>query len=1050
MFPTGQGPILRRIASRPCAWTFALAFVATVALISDAAFAQPGNTTTPADKAPQGVRGARYPSLSADGEYLTFTYGGDIWVMPAQGGAARRITQHEAYDVCSRISPDGTTIAFTSNRGGGYDIYTVPFSGGIPERLTQDYGGDYLADWVDDDTLLMASVRDAEFRIYTVPTDFTTPTRLTRFAGMDPALSPDGRWLFVVEGATDPLQRRYSGSANWDIWRIDLEESERMPQRVTQTSNNEFDPIVTADGKWIYFRAEVNGVYNLYRLPTNAGPEIQAEQVTTFSGGGLMDAVNYSAANNTITFEYDFYLYWLNLDVEGATPEPFTIHIVEDERGDDTQTATVTSGASNADVSPDGNWIAFELNGDIWIMPSGGGEAQRVIGGPGAQEWPRFSPNGRYIAYQMATEGSYDIYAFDSQTRQTIQITNHPANEHFFDWAPDGSAIVFCSDRDGDKDIWLQQVNGGVDAIQLTDAPGPDDDPTFTADGKQIVFDSGRTGSQDIYVMNVDGSGVRQITANGAFNQVATVSPDGRFVVYESYAELAPGVQPSLMVVSINGGTTMLVVANARAPQYSPSGAELIYTSIGARGEEGLARLPAPKEIVSGSAIPVFAQMQSSRRESQAALFDEAWTAINNAFYDATFHGTDWEGVKRHYRSLVVASSTREEVVLLLNKMVGELAASHQGVYGSTAYSAARGANGQLGAELEVVKTERGMAMKIVSIMSGGPADRAWLRPGDHIFGVNGQRLVAGVNWYALMRDTVGETVQLLVSPGLDYAAGRQIVVTPVDNGALRQMKHQQWLANNARVTRDMSKGRIAYTHIPAMNQQSLAQFSQFITMIYDRADGLVIDIRGNGGGNIHRQLMDILFRQRFAYTTFRMQQKFFQPDVCWDKPVTIIIDKHSFSDAEVFPCIFQAVGRGKVVGEATSGSVIGTNDVTLSDGATRIRLTSTGYFLTDGDVNMEGTGCTPDIAVDLTWEDLESERDPQLEAAIQQVLAELEAGTGTGNGSGTGNSGEGGTGSSGNGSRDDSDEEGQAMPPPSNNPDPLPYEWLNWYVPVG
>jgi tricorn protease len=160
------------------------------------------------------------------------------------------------------------------------------------------------------------------------------------------------------------------------------------------------------------------------------------------------------------------------------------------------------------------------------------------------------------------------------------------------------------------------------------------------------------------------------------------------------------------------------------------------------------------------------------------------------------------------------------------------------------------------------------------------------------------------------------------------------------------------------------------------------------LTEAYDR-EGLVLDVRFNGGGRIHDELLGLLTRKVHVFETPRGGLKMTQPFGAFDRQMILLINGFSFSDAEIFPNGFRANGLGKLVGVPTGGGVIGTGDVTLLDGLTRFRVPRTGWQTLDGR-NLENWGVPPDIHVELTPADYLAGRDPQLERAVRELLKQL------------------------------------------------------------
>jgi tricorn protease len=188
----------------------------------------------------------------------------------------------------------------------------------------------------------------------------------------------------------------------------------------------------------------------------------------------------------------------------------------------------------------------------------------------------------------------------------------------------------------------------------------------------------------------------------------------------------------------------------------------------------------------------------------------------------------------------------------------------------------------------------------------------------------------------------------------------------------------------------EWSNGRIGYIHIQAMSQSELRKFErEFYAEVVGKKEALIIDVRFNGGGRIHDELLSILKRRLYALEQYRGTPLFTQPFQVWQKPTVVLINEFSASDAEIFPKAFRDLGLGKLVGVPTYGGVIGTYNVTLIDGTTFFRVPVTGWRTLDG-VNLENYGVKPDILVEHSPEDNANENDLQLKAAVDLLLKEL------------------------------------------------------------
>ena len=243
-------------------------------------------------------------------------------------------------------------------------------------------------------------------------------------------------------------------------------------------------------------------------------------------------------------------------------------------------------------------------------------------------------------------------------------------------------------------------------------------------------------------------------------------------------------------------------------------------------------------------------------------------------------------------------------------------------------------------------------------------------------------------DYYSTLQDKAGKTVELLVNgkPGKDGA--RTVKIRPISAMAWAELRESADIRRNRAMVDRMSNGRLAYIKIRAMDRPSLKEFERDLWGDAQNKQGLVLDIRGNGGGNTHDAILEALARRVYGYTQPRDGQRLTQPVRQWNRPIVLLINQDSYSDAEIFPAGFRSLKLGKIVGVPTPGYVIGTYSGRLVDG-TVFRLPSWGYFTADGK-NMENLGIPPDIYVENTPDDLAAGRDRQLESAVQALLQQI------------------------------------------------------------
>ncbi len=259
---------------------------------------------------------------------------------------------------------------------------------------------------------------------------------------------------------------------------------------------------------------------------------------------------------------------------------------------------------------------------------------------------------------------------------------------------------------------------------------------------------------------------------------------------------------------------------------------------------------------------------------------------------------------------------------------------------------------------------------------------------------VKGLEIGDTTNVFDLFVDTVGERTPLTVR-GVD-GNDRTVVVEPV--GSQRGLRYDEWVRQRRALTDQWSGGRLGYIHIQGMDIPSFEEFERMLFAAADGKEGLLVDVRSNGGGWTTDYLMAVLMVQRHAFTVPRGGDSSVKaypqsrlPLSAWTRPAVAICNEDSYSNAEIFSHAFKSLGRGPLVGSPTFGAVISTGGMRTLDGSL-VRLPGRGWFVAPTGLNMENNGAQPDVVV---WqppsEDASATGDTQLARAVQVLLANLE-----------------------------------------------------------
>ncbi len=384
---------------------------------------------------------------------------------------------------------------------------------------------------------------------------------------------------------------------------------------------------------------------------------------------------------------------------------------------------------------------------------------------------------------------------------------------------------------------------------------------------------------------------------------------------------------------------------------------------------------------------------REDRAQVRNAVARQTWRVLDRMFYDPGFHGHDWAASLEKWLPLAMAASSNEDYGEMMNWMLGEMNASHMGYY-SFGSSSARETDSVSMGMLGVLWDESfaGPGRRVAEVLAGTPASRSisQLAAGDVVLAVDGETYEVGDNWARLMSGKSGKETLLTVvnSTGEE----REVILRPttsINSALYRRFEDQA----RARVE-EASGGRLGYIHIESMSTGPLIDFERLLFDAGNGKDCLLIDVRENGGGWTTDMIMTMLTTRNHATTIPRGGGKGYPQGrrvfAAWEKPIVVLCNENSYSNAEIFSWAVKTLGRGKLVGKTTYGAVISTGGASLLDGSF-VRMPFRGWYVNDAaGTNMELNGCPPDYPVDNLPGDFVTGLDRQLEKAIEVGLGQL------------------------------------------------------------
>lgn len=370
--------------------------------------------------------------------------------------------------------------------------------------------------------------------------------------------------------------------------------------------------------------------------------------------------------------------------------------------------------------------------------------------------------------------------------------------------------------------------------------------------------------------------------------------------------------------------------------------------------------------------------------------FNEAWALVRRWFYDPKFHGIDWNKTVGQYSSLVHTVKTNEDFDDVINMMVGELNASHMGMY--TLFRGQRTKTGDIGLRFDA--SYKGLGLRVSYVRPKGPATRrqSRIRRGEILTRVNGRVLNENTNLYTFLNWHIGRPVYLTVKN--KQGKERLVTLRPVSRRKAFQQRYASWVRRRRALVRRWSGGLLGYAHIYSMGMSSLAKFERDLFAHAYGKKGLLLDVRNNGGGWTTDRVLTMFRPKPHAYTRWKGSKKgypaFRRSYYFWNRPVTLLSNQRSFSNAEIFSHAFRNLKLGTIVGMPTGGGVISTRWMRLMDGS-YFGVPLRGWWTLPGKVNMENNAAQPHIRVPMSPAAELKGKDPQLFKAVYVLLKQLE-----------------------------------------------------------
>lgn len=997
---------------------------------------------------------ATHPSISPDGSQIAFSWQGDIWTSPIEGGGARRLTVHQALDNFPRWTPDGKSIVFTSTRYGSSDIFSITADGGNLKRLTFD-GSSESGTMVSNDGKWIYGHTNAWGRsdIFRVSIDGGDLVRLTGHPmeiEYSPALAADGTTIFYVQGGSAGNWRNpyMAGSNTGEVMVGKLGTPISSAKKLTNDEFNDFNPMVAANGN-VIFISNRSGWPNLWSMrPDGSGLKRLTNHVD-----GTMRWASINAGGNKVAYEFASQIF--TFDVATAKSTLLSVDMPDDRPLNPILKATLTSGVSSASISPDGKKALIGLRGDIYLIPEKGGTTRRVVDSLALDSSPIFVDSQNF-AFETMRTGKSEIWTSDLagkvkplfadakdlhsgalspdgktwlMMRGDNEVVMAPASggelkvvstgpfqdsfqgTSYFAWSPDSKYFVVETPTQRASKVEIVEVATGKRILAAVPMRELSTQPQWLPNGKGIFFigqdgedqclfvvdlvdqdvtfseddldkiDSAAKKPEEGITVKIDTKGLldrARIIARDASGAIA--GPDGKTI----YANVAG----QFSAIPVNGGGI-----NAVAGITGPAGGFLgtnkkLYL---VQGSTFMGWNPA------GPPAPIrfAAEIKVDRQAEEMELFKQMWWALSRMYYNPAMNGKDWDRIKATYSRLVPTTTSRDDFYALMAEMVEELDSSHLGATAPPSVPPGIDSEvaGWFGTEWDWNAMVKGEYV-IGKVLDGTPADNSnsALMVGDKIVAINGTKLGGTTAASKLLVDTVGRKCSVeLVRGGKTMT----VEIKPTTAALRTALYYEDWIRWNRETVEKLSGGRLTYHHVQSMDEPSYQRFLRDIRTLTGDKQGVIFDVRFNGGGSTSHKILGVLSKKTWLYRTVRsapdmlMSENFFRGDSL-EMPSGLLTNQYSFSNAEILSEGFQTLKIGPVFGERTGGGVIGTGAYGLWDGG-MIRMPAIGCYTVNME-NLERNGRKPNFTVPFDANSWNMGRDPQIEKAVQEMLKRLPA----------------------------------------------------------
>jgi tricorn protease len=908
------------------------------------------------------------------------------------------------------FSPDGSKIAYNRTfrnfrtwkryKGGlAQDIWVYDLNNNTVKRITDFEGTDTTPMW-HQDKIYFVSDRDRTANIFCYDLKTEQTRKITEHADFDvkwPSLGPksivyeNGGYLYVLDLQTEkskkisvqipddkvlarpefvsakdqiydfgisPGGERAVFEARGEIFTIPAKKGNT--RNLTNTSGSrEKNPAWSPDGKWIAFMSDRTGEDELYVISQDG--KSKETRITT-DGHCFRFAPVWSPDSKKLLFaDKELKLYYVRVD--------------------DKKVVLIDS-TKNWEIrdycwSPDSRWVAYAVPGknhmsSIFLYSLDDSKIHRVTDDFTDDGDPAFDPEGKYLYFLSNRDFNAGIGNFEANF-----VYNEMTKIYVVTLQAD-SLSPFAPESD--------EVESEKERQKRKEEEKKDEEEDKSSVVEKIRID-------------LEGIGKRVVAAPTDPGNYWGLRAGENKIFYLSFPSWTltggkPGPQGVLHLFDLKERKDQILLSPVDGYDLSSDGEKIIYRSGSQFGI--IDAQPGSPKVGDGALNLDRMEMKLDRGEEWAQVFDEVWRRERDFFYAPNMHGVDWELMRTRYREMVPHVAHRTDLNYILGEMIGELCCSHTYIAGGEKTSIQVVKTGLLGIDwkadavsgfYQVGRIYPGQNWK-EDLRSPLTEPGVGVKEGEYIVAVDGKPLRYPTNPYSLFENKVGRTVVLTVNSKPSADGGREVTIKPV--ASEYELRYRNWVEGNRKKVDQATGGRVGYIFIPDMGGGGLNEFAEsFFPQI--KKEGLIVDVRYNGGGFVSGMILERLRREVAAMGCSRNAADYTEPDAAIYGPMVCIANQYSASDGDNFPYFFREYGLGPVIGRRTWGGVVGIRGFPPLLGGGYITVPEFAPFGMDGKWIMENHGVDPDTQVDNLPDQVILGRDPQLEKAIEVVMKKLE-----------------------------------------------------------